>query len=100
MRKRIVEISQDARDDLIALYDWIAEATSPAIALSYIERLEGYCRGFDLASERGHLREDVRPGLRIVGFERRVTIAFTVENDRVIILRIFYGGRNWTELMQ
>ena len=100
MRKRIVEISQDARADLIALYDWIAEATSPAIALSYIERLESYCRGFDLASERGHLREDVRPGLRIVGFERRVTIAFTVENDRVIILRIFYGGRNWSELMQ
>lgn len=37
---------------------------------------------------------------RIVRFERRVTIAFMVEEDRVIILRIFSGGRNWTELMQ
>ncbi len=100
MKKRIVEISQDARADLITLYDWIAIAASPSIALSYIERLEKYCRGFDLASERGHLREDVRPGLRIVGFERSVTIAFTVEDERVIILRIFYGGRNWSELMQ
>ncbi len=100
MKRRIVKISQDARADLIALYDWIAKAASPSIAISYIERLENYCRGFDLASKRGHLREDVRPGLRIVGFERRVTIAFTVEEDRVIILRIFYGGRNWTELIQ
>lgn len=100
MKRRIVEISEDARRDLFALYDWIAEAGSPTTALSYIERLENYCRGFDLASERGHLRKDVRPDLRIVGFERRVTIAFTVEEDRVIILRIFYGGRNWTELMQ
>lgn len=100
MKKRTVEISQDARADLIALYDWIANQASPAIALSYIERLENYCQGFDLASERGHLREDIRPGLRIVGFERRVTIAFTVEDERVVILRIFYGGRNWTEMMQ
>ncbi len=100
MKKRIVEISQDARADLITLYDWIAKAVSPSIALSYIERLEKYCQGFDLASERGHLREDVRPGLRIVGFERRVTIAFTVEDERIIILRIFYGGRNWADLMQ
>ncbi len=100
MKRRIVEISQDASTDLTKLYDWIAEAASPALALSYIERLEDYCKGFDLASERGHLREDIRPGLRIVGFERRVTIAFTVEDNRVIILRLFYGGQNWTEILQ
>lgn len=100
MKQRIVEISADAKADLIALYDWIANEASPAVALSYIERLESYCLGFDLASERGHLRDDIRPNLRIVGFERRVTIAFMVEDDRVIILRIFSGGRNWTKLMQ
>ena len=53
------------------------------------------CLGFDLASERGRKRDDVRPGLRIAGFERRVTVAFMVENDRVIILRLFYGGQEW-----
>lgn len=100
MKQRSVEISEDARADLFALYDWIADAASPTIALSYIERLETYCQEFDLASERGQLREDIRPNLRIVGFERRVTIAFTVEETRVIILRIFYGGRNWADLLQ
>lgn len=100
MKARRVEFSDDARTDLIALYDWIADAASPDIALAYAERLERYCLDFDLASERGHLREDVRPGLRVVGFERRVTIAFTVEEDRVVILRLFYGGRNWAEELQ
>lgn len=100
MKARRVEFSEDARSDLIALYDWIADAASPDIALGYVERLERYCLDLDLASERGHLREDVRPGLRVVGFERRVTIAFTVEEDRVVILRLFYGGRNWPEEMQ
>jgi toxin ParE1/3/4 len=66
-----------------------------SIALAYIERIETYCLGFDLAAERGHLRDDIRPGLRIVGFERRVTIAFSVDDARVTILRVFYGGRDW-----
>jgi toxin ParE1/3/4 len=63
--------------------------------LSYVERLEIWCLGFDLASERGHSRDDVRPGLRIIGFERRATIAFAVEADRVTILRLFHGGQDW-----
>ena len=56
--------------------------------------------GFDLAGERGHLREDIRPDLRIVGFEKRVTIAFTIIDNRVVILRIFYGGRDWPHELQ
>ena len=100
MKQRCVKISEDANLDLIDLYDWIANAAGPDTAISYIERLESYCIGFDLASERGTPRDDVRTGLRIVGFERRVTIAFMVEEKRVVILRIFYGGRDWAKLMQ
>ncbi len=100
MKKRSVKISEDANADLVALYDWIANAAGATTALSYIERLEDYCIGFDLASERGSVRDDIRPGLRIVGFERRVTIAFMVEENRVVILRIFYGGRDWAKHIQ
>lgn len=100
MKQRKVEFSEDARTDLIALYDWLSNAAGSKTALSYIERLETYCNGFDLASERGHVRDDIRQGLRIVGFERRVTIAFMVENNRVVILRLFYGGQNWTEIIE
>lgn len=56
---RRVAFSPEARADLIALYDWIAEAASPEIAFSYIERLEAYLDGFDVASERGTRRDDV-----------------------------------------
>jgi toxin ParE1/3/4 len=79
----------------LKIYDWIADAANPAVAMSYIERLEAWCLGFDLASERGHRRDDVRSGLRIIGFERRATIAFAVEEDRVTILRLFQGGQDW-----
>lgn len=99
MRERRVVFSPNARDDLFALYDWIAKAAGLDIADAYLERLERYCLGFSIASERGHRRDDVRSGLRIVGFERSVTIAFTVDQDRVTILRLFHGGRNWEELM-
>lgn len=100
MREREVVFAPEARDDLIAIYDWIARAAHPNTALSYVERVEAYCHGFSVASERGRLRDDIRPGLRIVGFERRITIAFTVGETRVVILRLFYGGRNWKALIE
>jgi toxin ParE1/3/4 len=97
VKRRGVVFTPEARNDLFEIYDWIEEKTSPQIAISYMERIEAYCLGFDLASERGHRRDDISPGLRIVGFERRVTIAFAVDDDRVTILRLFYGGQNWED---
>lgn len=75
---RSVVLSPEAETDPVALYDWIAERASPDAALGYIDRLERYIRGFDYASKRGTRRKDIREGLRTVGFERRVTIAFNV----------------------
>lgn len=95
MKQRSVVFAPEARDDLLALYDWISARAGPKTALSYVERLEKTCLGFSAASERGHRRDDIREGLRITGFERRVTIAFTMKEDRVTILRLFYGGRDW-----
>ncbi|MEI9413255.1 hypothetical protein [Mesorhizobium salmacidum] len=34
------------------------------------------------------------PGLRIVGCRRWISIAFAVEGEQVLILGIFYAGRN------
>lgn len=99
MKRREVFFSPEARDDVDRLYDWIAAAAGPRRAAKYIDRLEAYCLSFDFASERGTRRDDIREGLRIVGFERRITIAFYVENDRVTILRLFYGGTNWEGLI-
>lgn len=97
MKERIVYFAAAAQGDLIALHDWIAATGSPATALAYIQRLEVFCRSFSHAAERGSAREDIRPGLRILGFERRVTVVFSVTEVDVTILRLFYGGRNWQE---
>jgi toxin ParE1/3/4 len=96
---RTVILSPEAQADLLSLYAWIADATSPDIALGYIDRLETYVRGFDVASERGTLHDCIRPGLRTVGFERRVTIAFTVTDEQAIILGFYYGGQNWQGIL-
>lgn len=97
MKKRPVEITEEARRDLFAIYDWVAQAGAPDTALAYVERIEVFCKSLDVASERGSERSDVRPGLRVIGFERSASIAFMVEDERVVILRVFSGGRNWSD---
>ena len=84
-----------ARADLDRLFDRIANETSATTALKYLERIQDYIEGFDLASERGALHDEVRPGLRIIGFERRLTIAFTTSDTEIRILRIFRAGQDW-----
>lgn len=93
MTYRVV-FSPEAESDLLELYLYIAERTGNARALAYIERLERYCKGFEEFPERGTSRDDLFPGLRVVGFERRVSIAFHVNADTVIFDRFLYGGRD------
>ena len=100
MKRRGVVFAPEAVNDLVRLYDWIAEAAGPATAIGYIDRLEAYCLGFDLASKRGTARDDIRQGLRIVGFERRITIAFAVEERVVTVLRLFHGGQDWEAALE
>ncbi|MDP1873334.1 type II toxin-antitoxin system RelE/ParE family toxin [Phenylobacterium sp.] len=94
MIRRTIVFSPEAKDDLLALYDWIASEASPETAMAYIGRIERFIAGFETAAERGTRRDDIRPGLRMIGFERRVTIAFVV-GEQVTILRVFYAGRDW-----
>ena len=61
---------------------------------AYIERIVDYCLGLDLFPQRGTARDDLLPGLRVLGFERRATIAFVITVDRVVIEGIYYGGQD------
>ena len=89
-----VVFTPEAKDDLLDLYDYIADHSSPKRALGYILRIEITCQSLTTLPERGTRRDDLRPGLRVMGFERRVLIAFRVSADSVAILRILYGGRS------
>lgn len=91
-----VIFSAAAESDLIAIYDYIADRAGAKIALGFMETIEEYCLGFAHMPERGTRRDDLRPGLRTVGFRRRATILFEVDRKarRLVIHGIYYAGRN------
>lgn len=61
--------------------------------------IRDHCLG--LFPQRGTERVEIMPGLRIIGYRRAVSIAFAVERESVLILGIFYAGRNITpELLE
>ncbi|WP_293859566.1 type II toxin-antitoxin system RelE/ParE family toxin [uncultured Alsobacter sp.] len=89
-----------AQRDLDALYAYIRDARGdPAVAIGYLRRIRTFCQGLATLTLRGHQRDDIRAGLRIVSFERRVVIAFIVDGDTVVIGRVFYGGRDYETLL-
>ena len=46
------------------------------------------------------MRDDLRPGVPILGFERWVVIVYTVlSSGDVEIGRVFYGGRDYETLV-
>ncbi|WP_442581547.1 type II toxin-antitoxin system RelE/ParE family toxin [Mesorhizobium sp. ASY16-5R] len=95
MKRRIVDYSLRANQDFAWVYGIVAKAGGATSAFGYVQRIRAFCERLDYGSERGTPRNDLRPGLRVVGFERRVTVAFIVEPERVVILRVFYGGVDW-----
>jgi toxin ParE1/3/4 len=92
-----VIITDAAEADLLAIYRYIAKRAGASVALRFVERIESYCRGFENIPERGTRRDDLRPGLRTVGFQRRATILFEVDNaaGQVVIHGVYYGGRSF-----
>ena len=100
MKEYEIVFSPEAQEDLFNLYEQIAIVVSPTVALGYIERIEQFCSVLSTVPLGGTSREDIRPGLRTIGFERRATIAYSVKEGRVEILRIFYGGQNWEPKVQ
>ena len=89
-----ISFSPEAKQDLIGLYLFIADRSGEDRALNYLERIEVFCRGFSEFPERGIRRDDLFRGLRIVGFERRISIAFHIAAETVTFDRILYGGRD------
>jgi toxin ParE1/3/4 len=64
-----------------------------------IDRIETACMALATFPRRGTRRDDIRPGLRTVGFERRAIIAYQVKKSEVVIVRILYGGRDFEQIL-
>jgi toxin ParE1/3/4 len=90
-----VEFLPLAEADLFKIYDYIAEKAGRAVAEGYIDRIETACQRLARFPKRGTARNDIMPGLRTIGFERRVTIVFRVSEQAVTIVRVFHGGQDF-----
>lgn len=100
MRKKYeVSFRPKAETDLFELYHYIARQSGRAVAGAYIDRIESACIALESFPERGKRRDDIRPGLRIVGFERRAVIVFQVKANEVVIIPILYGGREYERVL-
>jgi plasmid stabilization system protein ParE len=99
MTHRVV-FSPEAELELVSLYFHIAEAASPEIAAKYNEDIVRECESLRNLPHRGTRRDNIRAGLRTIGFRRRVTIAFEVTGSVVTILGVFYGGRDFEKMFE
>jgi toxin ParE1/3/4 len=95
-----VIVSVEARAQLDELYDYVAAAASPATALRFTNDILDQLEGLQDFPSRGTMREDILPGLRTVGFRRRLTVAFVVEPKTVLVLGIYYGGQDFEAILQ
>ncbi|WP_070153866.1 type II toxin-antitoxin system RelE/ParE family toxin [Sphingobium phenoxybenzoativorans] len=99
MPHRIV-FTLEARDQLDNLYAYIAAAADSAIAARFANGLIDHIATLSEFPQRGTPRNDVRPGLRTLAWRRRVTIAFMIEESDVVVIGIFYGGRDFESLLR
>jgi toxin ParE1/3/4 len=100
MKRFEVRFRPLAEADLFALYDYIVQQAGRAVAGGYIDRIEAACMALEVFPQRGRRRDDIWPGLRKMGFERRATIALRVLESEVIIVRIFYGGQDYEQRLR
>jgi toxin ParE1/3/4 len=100
MKQYSVIFSPRAEQHLSNLYTYIADRGGEERAERYISGIIAFCQAFSTFPERGIKRDDLRPGLRVIGYAKRATIAFSVTADRVIIHGVFYGGQDYDTVMQ
>lgn len=86
-----------ARQDLEAIFNYIESRAGADVAERFVSRLYERCMSLTHTAERGTRRDELRRGLRTMGYRRRATILFQVERSRkqVIILGVYYGGRDY-----
>lgn len=96
-----VFFTPEASDQLVELYQYIAEHGSPVIAETYTSAIVEYCEGFRTFPHRGTQRDDILQGLRITNYRKSAVIAFSIfeKQKQVTILGVFYGGQNYEDLL-
>ena len=66
----------EALEQLEEIYDYIAAAGSPGNAAGFTESIISFREGLADFPYRGMARDDLRPGLRTIGYKKSTMIAY------------------------
>jgi len=93
-----VRLSAEARQDLIAIGDYIAR-DNPSRALSFVQELTDACANLaDMPSSYPTV-----PRYELKGIRRRVRgnyqIFFRIDGDQVLVVRVLHGARDYESLL-
>lgn len=72
---------------------------APDIAHNYTAGIIDFGERLITFPLRGNQRNDIRPGLRTTHYKKQTVIAFSIENEQIAILGIFYGGQDYTDIL-
>lgn len=82
------------------LHGYVADHSFEDRADTYVARLIEFCEGLRQFPERGTPRDDILPGLRPTVYARRVTVAYLLDGDTVLIEGIYAQGRDYEQDFQ
>lgn len=94
MKRFRVILSPRAYRQLGGIEQWIEGDAGPAVARRYREAIVAHCFQLETFADRGRSRDDLRAGLQTIIHRRRVTIAYEVAGDMVVIVAIVERGRD------
>lgn len=96
MRRYRVGLDPEAISDLFAIQTFVAEAAGKTIADKLIDRVLAYIDGLNTAPKRGTARDEIRPGLRTITWQRTVTLIFVVDDEAatVFVIGALFRGRD------
>jgi toxin ParE1/3/4 len=95
-----VRYSEEAEEDLVETYVYIAEQDGLERAEAVDNRLRTACEKLADFPNRGSPNDELAPGLRSVPFERRATIYYRVTANTVDIMHIAWAGRDVARIFE
>lgn len=93
-------VTPEARDQLLAIYEYIADVASPEISRRFTDSIVDHLTILADHPRIGTPRDDLRPGLRTIVHRRRVTLAYMVEEEAVVVIGFYYGGQDFEALLR
>lgn len=101
MRDLPVEFREAALADIEQIVRYLRDqGASPGTAHAFVERIRARCQRIGGVPEGSPVRPDLGPGFRLAPFVNSAVIIYRLTDDTVEVLRIYYGGRNYQQIMR